>query len=46
MVQIKQGIGNNVLLTITDRKGNVVLHETVKATDADTIATRILANLR
>jgi hypothetical protein len=46
MVKTTEGIGNNVLLTITDRKGNVVFHETVKVADVEIVSSRILAHLR
>jgi hypothetical protein len=45
MVQVKNGIGSNVLLTITDRKGNVVFHETVKACDVETVTENILRSI-
>jgi hypothetical protein len=40
MVTTKQGLHGNVVLTITDTRGNVILHETVKPEDVDTIIER------
>jgi len=45
MVTTKDGLRGLVLLTITDSKGNVVIHETVKPEDVDTIAARILPTI-
>lgn len=46
MVKTQDGRNGNVILTITDRKGNVVFHETVKPADLETIANRILRSIR
>lgn len=46
MFEIKEALNGNVLLTVTDSRGTVVLHETVKADDAETIGERILATVK
>lgn len=46
MVTTNNALNGNVVLTITDDRGNVVLHETVKAEDAEVIAENILRSLR
>jgi len=46
MVNTQDGLFGKVILTITDSKGNVVLHETVSADDVDIIATRVLRTIR
>ena len=40
MVEIKQAMHGKVILTIKDRKGNVIVHETVKPEDVDVIVSR------
>lgn len=40
MVEIKEALHGNVVLTIKDRKGNVLVHETVKAQDVEIIIER------
>lgn len=40
MVEIKEALNGNVVLTIKDRKGNVIVHETVKPQDVETIVAR------
>jgi len=40
MFEIKEGRNGNVILTVIDSRGVVVLHETVKAEDAEEIAER------
>ena len=40
MVEIKEGRNGNVVLTIKDRNGNVIIHETVKPADVDVIIER------
>lgn len=42
MVEIKQALNGNVVLTIKDRKGNVILTETVKPADVEKIVARNL----
>jgi hypothetical protein len=46
MFEIKEGRNGNVILTVTDRRGNVVLHETVKAHEAELIAERTIKILK
>jgi len=46
MFEITEGRHGNVILTVTDSRGNVVLHETVKPHDAEDIAERTLAVIR
>jgi len=41
MFEIKEAIGDNVLLTVIDSNGNVVFHETVKIDEAEEIGERI-----
>ena len=40
MVEIKQALHGKVILTIKDHKGNVIVHETVKPEDVETIVAR------
>ena len=42
MVEIKQARNGYVILTIKDRKGNVILHETVRPDDVEIIIARNL----
>ena len=46
MVNTQDGLCGKVLLTITDSKGNVVLHETVSAEDVEIISARVLRTIR
>lgn len=36
--QVKAGVGSKVVLTIRDRKGNVVFHETIREEDVEIIS--------
>lgn len=40
MVEIKEALHGNVVLTIKDRNGNVIVHETVKPADVEKIVER------
>jgi hypothetical protein len=40
MVTTKEGLHGKLILTITDGRGNVIVHETVKPEDVDTIIER------
>ena len=40
MVEIKEALHENVILTIRDKRGNVIVHETVKPQDVETIVAR------
>lgn len=42
MVTTQEGLHGKVILTITDARGNVILHETVKPEDVDVIVQRNL----
>lgn len=46
MVTMRDGLRGLVLLTITDKRGTVIVHETVKAEDVDSIVARILPTIR
>lgn len=46
MFEIKAALNGNVLLTVTDSRGTVVLHETVKAEDAEEIGERTVEVIR
>lgn len=46
MVTTKNGMHGKVVLTISDSRGNVVVHETVKAEDVDTIVERTLRSIK
>lgn len=46
MVYTKDGLRGKVVLTITDSRGNVVVHETVKAEDVDAIVERTLRSIK
>ncbi len=45
MIDIKEGRNGNVIVTITDSRGNVIFHETVKADEADVIIERTLERI-
>lgn len=42
MFEIKEALNGNAVLTVTDSRGTVVLHETVRADEAEEIASRTL----
>jgi hypothetical protein len=46
MVNTENGLHGQIILTIRDSRGNVVLHETVRPGDAQTIIDRILPTIR
>lgn len=46
MFEIKEARNGYVILTVTDSRGTVVLHETVKEYDAEEIAEKCLRVIR
>jgi hypothetical protein len=46
MFEIKEALNGNVVLTVTDSRGTVVLHETVKAEDAEEIGERTVSVIK
>lgn len=46
MVTIKNGMRGLVILTITDSKGLVIVHETVRSEDVEVISARVLPTIR
>lgn len=46
MVNTENTLHGHIILTIRDGRGNVVLHETVRAEDVDTIVARVLPTVR
>ena len=46
MVTTQEALRGLIILTITDSRGVVIIHETVKAEDVDVIAARVCRTIR
>lgn len=45
MFEIKEALNGNAILTVTDGRGEVMFHETVREEEAETIGERVLSEL-